>query len=84
MKKMRPLPTNPVLHRQFGWLWFVLATVVLLIIVPALPLPYRDTKVLIAAIGGLWGLAFFLQNGHKEDAKFMKELFEYFNKRYDD
>jgi hypothetical protein len=29
-------------------------------------------------------LAFFLQNGHKEDAKFMKELFEYFNKRYDD
>ncbi len=35
-------------------------------------------------MGGLWGLAFFLQNGHKEDAKFMKELFEYFNKRYDD
>src|SRR5437867_2487328 len=30
------------------------------------------------------GPTFFLQNGHKEDAKFMKELFEYFNRRYDD
>ena len=59
-----------------------MVTVVLIVIVPLLPLPYRNTEVLIAAIGGVWGLAFFLQNDHKEDARFMKEL--YFNKRYDD
>jgi len=83
VRKLKPLPTNPIQHRQFHWLWFVFATVLLIIILPLLPLPYRSTEVLIGAIGGVWGLAFFLQNGHKEGAKFIKELFEYFNQRYD-
>lgn len=81
---MKPIPTHSLRHHQVHWLWFVTATVLLLVLIPVLPVPYRSTELLIPAIGGLWGFAFYLQNSHKEDARFMKELFEYFNQRYND
>lgn len=34
-------------------------------------------------MSGLLGTAFFLHRGHADDARFMKELFEHFNGRYD-
>lgn len=42
------------------------------------------SELLSAVLGGGLGTAFFFHRGHSEDARFMKELFEYFNKRYDD
>jgi len=50
---------------------------------PFAPLRYQSSEFLLASIGGIWAVAFFLQNGHNEDAKFMKELFQYFTQRYD-
>ena len=37
---------------------------------------------MIAAVGGLWALAFYLHQRHAEDARFLKELMSEFNTRY--
>lgn len=83
MKNRLPKTDTPLRNRQTIWPWFVGISVILIIALPLLPDPYKDKEVLLAALGGLWAFAFFLHNGHKEDAKFMKELFAYFTGRYD-
>ena len=70
-------------NRRLLWLIFFAGTIVLILVLPLLPLPYRSSEVLIAAVGGLWALAFYLHQRHAEDARFMKELLTEFNGRYD-
>lgn len=67
-----------------GAFWPVPAilTTALIIGGPFLPAPYRNESVVIAAVAGIWAVTFFRHQRHIEDAKFMKELFEYFNDRY--
>lgn len=66
------------------WLGYLTGTIVALAILPLLPAPYSDPELLVALIGGLWAFAFFMKSRHAEDARFMKELLESFNKRYND
>ncbi len=53
-------------------------------LLPALPNPYGGSEVLIAAVGGLWALAFYRHQRHAEDAAFLKDLMEDFNTRYNE
>jgi len=78
------MDSTPLRNRKSLWLWFVFASAVLIVIVPMLPLPYSGSQVLLAAVGGLWALAFYLHGRHAEDAKFMKDLLTEFNARYND
>ena len=39
---------------------------------------------LIAAVGGIWSLGFYLQQRHSEDARFLKELMSEFISRYNE
>ena len=73
---------SPFQNRRALWPIFLGGTVVLILVLPALPLPYRSSEVLISAVGGLWALAFYLHKRHADDAKFMKELLTEFNGRY--
>jgi hypothetical protein len=77
------LDASPLQHRRTVWPLFLILTLVLIIIIPALPEPYRCSEVLIASVGGMWALAFYLHGRHAEDARFMKELLTEFNGRYD-
>lgn len=76
------LESSPLQHRRAVWPWFVVATTILIMLVPILPMPYRDGGVLLTSVGGLWALAFYLHGRHADDAKFMKELLTEFNERY--
>jgi hypothetical protein len=70
-------------HKSAHWPWFLLFTVVLFVAVPSLPAPYSNLQILTASVGGLWALAFYLQQRHAEDARFMRALMTDFNTRYD-
>ena len=83
MIKLRLKPTTRLQNRQLLWPWFVCASILLLAILPQMGTSYDAPEVVIGALGGVWAFAFFLHSNHKEDAKFMKELFEFFNGRYD-
>lgn len=76
------LNTAALQSRRSQWPWFVLVTIVLLALLPALPDPYGGSEVLVAAVGGLWALAFYMHQRHAEDAAFLKELMNDFNARY--
>src|ERR1017187_6181495 len=76
------LDSVPLRNRRVLWPIFVAGTIILILILPALPLPYRSSEVLIAAVGGLWALAFYFHQRHAEDARFLKELMSEFNTRY--
>ena len=72
----------PIIHRRTIWPWFVSATALILVLLPRLPAPYNADNVLLAAVGGLWALAFYLHSRHGEDARFAKELMREFNSTY--
>ncbi|MFG0329748.1 MAG: hypothetical protein ACF8PN_07605 [Phycisphaerales bacterium] len=83
---------SPLIHRRRVWLWVLVLSAVCIgawVGVGALASsfevlgPLANTEVLFAALGSIWAMAFFLHRGHVEDARFMKELLEYFNGRYD-
>lgn len=74
---------TPLIHRRTIWPWFVGATAAMIGILPRLPAPYSADNVLLASVGGLWALAFYLHSRHGEDARFAKELMTDFNTRYD-
>jgi hypothetical protein len=72
----------PLKPRHTLWPWFVAGSVLLLIVIPNLPGNYGNPEVLIASVGGIWALAFYLHGKQGEDAKFLKELLSEFNRRY--
>lgn len=75
--------TTPLRPNRLYWVWFVPATLLIILIVPALPPPYGgDGDVLSGAVGGLWAFAFYMHSRHAENARFMKELLSDFNGRY--
>jgi len=76
--------TPPLPSRRSQWLWFVGGTLALIALLPALPESYGGSEVLIAAVGGLWALAFYRHQRHAEDAAFLKDLMHDFNSRYND
>lgn len=69
-------------HKHSLWPWFTAATAAALLVLPKLPNTYSGTEFLIATVGGIWALAFYLQQRHAEDARFLKELMTEFNSRY--
>jgi len=71
-------------QRQSHWVLFASATVAAVLVLPRLPAPYAGIDVMLAAVGGIWALAFFLQQRHAEDARFLKELMTEFNGRYNE
>lgn len=74
----------PLRHRRHVWPWVLGLSIVL---VGAYLLWFGGnvgSELLVAAMSALLGTAFFFHRGHGDDARFMKELFEHFNKRYDD
>lgn len=74
----------PIRPRPWVWPWFLLGTVIIIGAMPFLPGELNWTTVVLAGVSGLWGVVFFVHKSHAEDARFMKELFEYFNRRYDE
>ena len=80
------LDSAPFQHRRRLWLLFgmgtLFLTLFLILIRPVLPASYGGSEVLIAAVGGIWALAFYLHKQHAEDARFLKELMTEFNARY--
>ena len=69
-------------HKNDLWVCFIVVSLIALIVLPLLPPPYGGAEMLIAAIGGIWALAFYRQQRHAEDARFMKDLMREFNERY--
>ena len=80
---MKP-DSPPLKPRHTLWPWFVGGSILLLIVIPDLPGNYGGPEVLIAAVGGLWALAFYLHGQQGEDARFLNELLKQFNGRYDE
>ncbi len=74
----------PLRHRHTMWPWFLVASAAVPVMWLLAPAPFDSTELLAAALSGLWGVCFFFHRSHAENARFMKELLEYFNKRYDD
>jgi hypothetical protein len=83
---MSPLASNPKFFPKQNehWARYLLATIVLVTILPLLPHPYADPQILVGSVGGLWAFAFYMQTQHAENARFLKELLEKFNQRYDE
>ena len=73
---------SPLKPRRRLWPLFGVLSAVVLGVIPRLPPPYSSHEVLIAAMGGVWALAFYLHSQHGEDARFLKELLTEFNGRY--
>lgn len=74
---------TPLRHRHHVWPFVLVLTVLILVVYLLLAESHDGSEVLTAAMAGLLGTVFFLHKGHAEDARFMKELFEHFNNRYD-
>jgi len=71
-------------HKSHPWIVFALLTAVTVVVVPLAPAPYSGPEVMFAAIGGVWALAFYLQQRHAEDTRFLKELLTDCNARYNE
>jgi len=73
----------PFRHRRHVWLWVLGLSVVIVVVHLLGSKGQVSGDLLPAAMSGLLGTAFFFHRGHAGDARFMKELFEHFNDRYD-
>lgn len=75
---------NPLRHRGQVWPWVAGMSVIVVVIYLIASNGRLGGEFVVAMFSGIMGTAFFIHRGHREDARFMKELFEYFNHRYDD
>jgi hypothetical protein len=72
----------PLWHRHLFWLWFVLLMAVGITVWALVP-QLQYWEVLAAMFAACWGVVYFLRQQHLEEARFFRELFTEFNRRYD-
>lgn len=84
MNPSDPEPKCPLRCRPQVWRWFFGASILVVLLWLILPEEYRTTHLLAATISMVWGVSYFFHRSHADDARFMKELLEYFNRRYDE
>ena len=79
---MKPISWKSFRHRRAIWMIFLFASLIIAGIWPLIPDTHKTTETFIAIMSAIWGAAYFFHKSHADDAKFMKELLEYFNDRY--
>jgi hypothetical protein len=73
-------------HWQGAWWWIIPTLIGAIVAWSIVSLTWRPlpSEVLLAAMALILGAAYFLQQQHIEQARFFRELFTEFNRRYDD